>query len=63
MEWTDASTMRQVPDNQEVFVHSRSQDSLILELVEQAAVKDDEAAPLCVPSILICHPFYITIYT
>nr|XP_016852799.1 PREDICTED: ran guanine nucleotide release factor [Anolis carolinensis] len=41
----DVSEMRQVPDNQEVFVHPSTDQSLIIELLEyQAGVPDENAA-------------------
>ncbi|XP_062814155.1 ran guanine nucleotide release factor [Anolis carolinensis] len=40
----DVSEMRQVPDNQEVFVHPSTDQSLIIELLEyQAGVPDENA--------------------
>uniref|UniRef100_A0A8D0HT06 RAN guanine nucleotide release factor n=1 Tax=Sphenodon punctatus TaxID=8508 RepID=A0A8D0HT06_SPHPU len=41
----DVSELRQVPDNQEVFVHPSTDQSVIVELLEyQAGVPDDSAA-------------------
>ncbi|KAJ6652356.1 hypothetical protein lerEdw1_011586 [Lerista edwardsae] len=41
----DVSDLRQVPDNQEVFVHPNTDQSIIIELLEyQAGVPDDNAA-------------------
>uniref|UniRef100_A0A8D2LGI4 RAN guanine nucleotide release factor n=1 Tax=Varanus komodoensis TaxID=61221 RepID=A0A8D2LGI4_VARKO len=41
----DISEMRQVPDNQEVFVHPSTDQSIIIELLEfQANVPDEDAA-------------------
>lgn len=41
----DVSEMRQVPDNQEVFVHPTTDQSIIMELLEyQASVPDENAA-------------------
>ncbi|XP_042329002.1 ran guanine nucleotide release factor [Sceloporus undulatus] len=41
----DVSEMRQVPDNQEVFVHPCTDQSIIIELLEyQAGVPDENAA-------------------
>ncbi|XP_067325871.1 ran guanine nucleotide release factor [Anolis sagrei] len=41
----DVSEMRQVPDNQEVFVHPSTDQSIIIELLEyQAGVPDENAA-------------------
>ncbi|KAM6450104.1 ran guanine nucleotide release factor isoform 1-T1 [Liasis olivaceus] len=41
----DISEMRQVPDNQEVFVHPSTDQSIIMELLEyQAGVPDENAA-------------------
>ncbi|KAM3821845.1 ran guanine nucleotide release factor [Vipera latastei] len=41
----DISEMRQVPDNQEVFVHPSTDQSIIVELLEyQAGVADENAA-------------------
>uniref|UniRef100_V9LC74 Ran guanine nucleotide release factor n=1 Tax=Callorhinchus milii TaxID=7868 RepID=V9LC74_CALMI len=41
----DVSDMRQIPDNQEVFVHKHTDQSLIVELLEyQSHVTDAEAA-------------------
>ncbi|XP_026576323.1 ran guanine nucleotide release factor [Pseudonaja textilis] len=41
----DISEMRQVPDNQEVFVHPSTDQSIIVELLEyQAGVPDENAA-------------------
>jgi hypothetical protein len=36
----DASQFRQIPDNQEVFVSSDSDDSIIIELLEPASIED-----------------------
>lgn len=45
-EFTDVSTVRQVPDNQEVFAHAESDRSIIFELLEQEAdIPSAEAAP------------------
>lgn len=42
---TDVSELREIPDNQEVFVHPNTDQSLIVELVEyQAQVADPDAA-------------------
>ncbi|RVE73958.1 hypothetical protein OJAV_G00036210 [Oryzias javanicus] len=42
---TDVSGLRDIPDNQEVFVHAQTDQSLIVELVEyQADVADQDAA-------------------
>ncbi|XP_051930243.1 ran guanine nucleotide release factor [Hippocampus zosterae] len=41
----DVSKMREIPDNQEAFVHNRTDQSLIVELVEyQDHVSDQDAA-------------------
>nr|XP_057929107.1 ran guanine nucleotide release factor [Doryrhamphus excisus]XP_057929110.1 ran guanine nucleotide release factor [Doryrhamphus excisus] len=41
----DVSKLREIPDNQEVFVHAHTDQSLIVELLEyQAHVEDQEAA-------------------
>ncbi|XP_066484937.1 ran guanine nucleotide release factor [Tiliqua scincoides] len=41
----DVSELRQVPDNQEVFVHPSTDQSIIIELLEyQAGVPDENAA-------------------
>ncbi|XP_034386880.1 ran guanine nucleotide release factor [Cyclopterus lumpus] len=41
----DASELREIPDNQEVFAHERTDQSLIVELVEyQGQVADRDAA-------------------
>lgn len=41
----DVSELREIPDNQEVFVHSHTDQSLIVELVEyQGQVADQDAA-------------------
>ncbi|KAI9278058.1 hypothetical protein BY458DRAFT_432393 [Sporodiniella umbellata] len=40
----DASQFRQVPDNQEVFVDTVTQQSLIVELLEQVDAQDTEIA-------------------
>ncbi|XP_061635063.1 ran guanine nucleotide release factor isoform X2 [Phyllopteryx taeniolatus] len=41
----DVSKLREIPDNQEAFVHARTDQSLIVELVEyQAHVADQDAA-------------------
>ncbi|XP_072447640.1 ran guanine nucleotide release factor [Chiloscyllium punctatum] len=41
----DVSEMREIPDNQEVFVHTDTDQSIIIELLEhQAHVADQEAA-------------------
>jgi hypothetical protein len=42
--FVDASSFRQIPDNQEVFVNEASNDSIIIELVEQEAGRLDAAA-------------------
>ncbi|KAM9386393.1 ran guanine nucleotide release factor isoform 1-T2 [Pholidichthys leucotaenia] len=42
---TDISKLREIPDNQEVFAHSHTDQSLIVELVEyQGQVADQDAA-------------------
>lgn len=42
---TDISELREIPDNQEVFAHSHTDQSLIVELVEyQSQVADQNAA-------------------
>lgn len=42
---TDVSELREIPDNQEVFAHSHTDQSLIIELVEyQGQVADQDAA-------------------
>nr|XP_046248639.1 ran guanine nucleotide release factor [Scatophagus argus]XP_046248640.1 ran guanine nucleotide release factor [Scatophagus argus] len=42
---TDISELREIPDNQEVFVHTNTDQSLIVELVEyQGQVADQDAA-------------------
>lgn len=42
---TDISDLREIPDNQEVFAHSHTDQSIIVELVEyQAQVADQHAA-------------------
>ncbi|XP_055364087.1 ran guanine nucleotide release factor [Betta splendens] len=42
---TDVSDLREIPDNQEVFAHAHTDQSLIVELVEfQAQVADEDAA-------------------
>lgn len=42
---TDVSDLREIPDNQEVFAHAHTDQSLIVELVEyQAQVADPDAA-------------------
>lgn len=42
---TDTSHLREIPDNQEVFAHAHTDQSLIVELVEyQAQVADQDAA-------------------
>jgi len=44
-DWIDASTLRDVPDNQEVFVDRLGQTSVIIEILEyQGHVGDGEAA-------------------
>ncbi|ORE02390.1 Mog1p/PsbP-like protein [Rhizopus microsporus var. microsporus] len=40
----DASSIRQVPDNQEVFVDTETQQSFIVELLEPADARDQEIA-------------------
>ncbi|KAI9018680.1 hypothetical protein CLU79DRAFT_759850 [Phycomyces nitens] len=40
----DASHFRQVPDNQEVFVDTNTQQSLIIELLEQVSADGEESA-------------------
>ncbi|XP_072113305.1 ran guanine nucleotide release factor [Mobula birostris] len=43
--FTDVSDIRDVPDNQEVFVHNSTEQSIIIELLEyQSQVTDEEAA-------------------
>ncbi|KAK7889330.1 hypothetical protein WMY93_024890 [Mugilogobius chulae] len=43
--FTDISTLRDIPDNQEVFAHSQTDQSLIVELLEyQSQVADQDAA-------------------
>ncbi|XP_062903690.1 ran guanine nucleotide release factor isoform X1 [Mobula hypostoma] len=43
--FTDVSDIRDVPDNQEVFVHNSTEQSIIVELLEyQSQVADEEAA-------------------
>ena len=37
------SDVRQVPDNQEVFSHSRTDQSLIIEILESAEGTDEQA--------------------
>lgn len=39
----DISRLRQVPDNQEVFAHSVSDQSIIFEILEYADTSDEEA--------------------
>ncbi|XP_034036307.1 ran guanine nucleotide release factor [Thalassophryne amazonica] len=42
---TDVSELREIPDNQEVFAHAHSDQSLIVEMLEfQAQVEDQNAA-------------------
>ncbi|KAM4548944.1 ran guanine nucleotide release factor isoform 1-T2 [Odontesthes bonariensis] len=42
---TDISELREIPDNQEVFAHAHTDQSLIVELLEyQAQVSDQDAA-------------------
>uniref|UniRef100_A0A3P8UVX1 RAN guanine nucleotide release factor n=1 Tax=Cynoglossus semilaevis TaxID=244447 RepID=A0A3P8UVX1_CYNSE len=42
---TDVSDLREIPDNQEVFAHAHTDQSLIVELVEfQAQVSDQDSA-------------------
>lgn len=42
---TDVSELREIPDNQEVFAHAHTDQSLIVEMVEyQAQVADQDAA-------------------
>lgn len=42
---TDVSDLREIPDNQEVFAHSKSDQSFIIELLEyQAHISDQDAA-------------------
>ncbi|XP_076009412.1 ran guanine nucleotide release factor [Genypterus blacodes] len=42
---TDVSELREIPDNQEVFVHAHTDQSLIVELLEyQGQVADQDAA-------------------
>lgn len=42
---TDVSELREIPDNQEVFTHPRTDQSMIVELVEyQGQVEDQDAA-------------------
>lgn len=40
----DASQFRQIPDNQEVFVDTKTQQSMIVELLEQVDQKDEKIA-------------------
>ncbi|KAI8638934.1 hypothetical protein BD408DRAFT_422322 [Parasitella parasitica] len=42
--FSDASQFRQVPDNQEVFVDSNTQQSLIYELLEQVEAQNEQVA-------------------
>ncbi|KAI7864368.1 hypothetical protein BDF14DRAFT_1835667 [Spinellus fusiger] len=42
----DASTVRQIPDNQEVFVDTTTQQSLIVELLEQVEAQGEEVPRL-----------------
>ncbi|OMJ25216.1 putative ran guanine nucleotide release factor [Smittium culicis] len=42
-QFMDVSEFRQVPDNQEVFVHSESEDSFIIEILEFIDAPDDQA--------------------
>ncbi|CAO3578843.1 unnamed protein product [Absidia cylindrospora] len=42
--YIDASNLRQVPDNQEVFVDMQTQQSLIIELLEKVEHLNEEAA-------------------
>ncbi|CAO3615639.1 unnamed protein product [Cunninghamella blakesleeana] len=42
--YMDASTIRQVPDNQEVFIDMNTQQSLIIELLEKVEHLNEEAA-------------------
>ncbi|KAL0086002.1 Ran GTPase binding protein [Phycomyces blakesleeanus] len=42
--FVDASLFREVPSNQEVFVDTHTQQSLIIELLEQADAEADEVA-------------------
>ncbi|CAO3619984.1 unnamed protein product [Cunninghamella echinulata] len=42
--YIDASEIRQVPDNQEVFIDMNTQQSLIIELLEKVEYLDEEAA-------------------
>ncbi|CAL1592905.1 unnamed protein product [Knipowitschia caucasica] len=42
---TDISTLREIPDNQEVFAHAHTDQSIIVELLEyQSQVADQDAA-------------------
>ncbi|XP_020774438.1 ran guanine nucleotide release factor [Boleophthalmus pectinirostris] len=42
---TDISTLREIPDNQEVFAHPHTDQSIIVELLEyQSQVADEDAA-------------------
>lgn len=42
--WVDASNVRQVPDNQEVYLDTESEQSVIIEILEfQAEVSDEKA--------------------
>jgi hypothetical protein len=40
----DASQFRQIPDNQEVFVDTKTQQSMFVELLEQVDQKDEKIA-------------------
>lgn len=42
---TDISELREIPDNQEVFAHAHTDQSLIVELLEYQAEVADENAP------------------
>ncbi|XP_054592287.1 ran guanine nucleotide release factor isoform X2 [Nothobranchius furzeri] len=53
---TDISELREIPDNQEVFAHPHTDQSLIVELVEyQAQVTDQNAARYHFEDIAGCN--------
>jgi hypothetical protein len=53
--FTDASAVRQVPDNQEVFVEKDTDVSIVIELLESAEVSDVEACDFHFRELADCN--------
>ena len=47
----DASEIRDIPDNQEVFVHESEDDSLMVDILEYQGQVNDRDAPRLGPSL------------